>query len=52
MNASIERVTAGLAEERRRDREEYRQLWRDTQSPASPKNLAAPAANSARESTR
>jgi len=27
----IEHVTAGLAEERRRDREEYRQLWRDTQ---------------------
>ena len=27
----IEHVTAGLAEERRRDREEFRQLWRDTQ---------------------
>jgi TolA-binding protein len=27
----IEHVTAGLAEERRKDREEYRQLWRDTQ---------------------
>jgi chromosome segregation ATPase len=26
----IEHVTAGLAEERRKDREEYRQLWRDT----------------------
>lgn len=25
----IEHVTAGIAEERRRDREEYRQLWRD-----------------------
>jgi septal ring factor EnvC (AmiA/AmiB activator) len=27
----IEHVTAALAEERRNDREEYRQLWRDTQ---------------------
>ena len=27
----IEHVTAGLAEERCRDREEFRQLWRDTQ---------------------
>ena len=27
----IEHVTAGLVEERRKDREEYRQLWRDTQ---------------------
>ena len=27
----IEHVTAGLAEERRKDREEYRQLWRETQ---------------------
>jgi len=27
----IERLTAGLAEERRKDREEYRTLWRDTQ---------------------
>jgi len=27
----IEHVTAGLDEERRRDREENRQLWRDTQ---------------------
>jgi uncharacterized protein YlxW (UPF0749 family) len=27
----IEHVTAGLAEERRKDREEYRQIWRDTQ---------------------
>ena len=27
----IEHVTAGLAEERRKDREEYRRLWRDTQ---------------------
>ena|SRR2546422_10104808 len=27
----IEHVTAALAEERRKDREEYRQLWRDTQ---------------------
>jgi len=27
----IEHVTAGLAEKRRKDREEFRQLWRDTQ---------------------
>lgn len=27
----IEHITAGLAKERRKDREEYRQLWRDTQ---------------------
>jgi septal ring factor EnvC (AmiA/AmiB activator) len=27
----IEYVTAGLAEERRKDREEFRSLWRDTQ---------------------
>jgi len=27
----IEHITAGLAEERRKDREEHRQLWRDTQ---------------------
>ena len=27
----IEHITAGLAEERRRDQEENRQLWRDTQ---------------------
>jgi hypothetical protein len=27
----IEHVTATLVEERRKDREEYRQLWRDTQ---------------------
>ncbi len=27
----IEHVTAGLSEERRKDREEYRQLWRETQ---------------------
>jgi methyl-accepting chemotaxis protein len=27
----IEHVTAGLAEERRKDREEFRRLWRDTQ---------------------
>jgi uncharacterized protein YukE len=27
----IERVTVGLAEERRKDREEFRSLWRDTQ---------------------
>jgi hypothetical protein len=27
----IEHFTAGMAEERRKDREEYRQLWRETQ---------------------
>jgi flagellar hook-associated protein FlgK len=27
----IEHITAGLAEERRKDREEYRQFWRETQ---------------------
>jgi septal ring factor EnvC (AmiA/AmiB activator) len=27
----IEHVVAGMVEERRKDREEYRQLWRDTQ---------------------
>lgn len=27
----IEHITAGLAEERRKDRDEYKQLWRDTQ---------------------
>jgi hypothetical protein len=27
----IEHLTAGWAEERRKDREEYRQLWRETQ---------------------
>lgn len=29
--ARIEHFTAGMAEERRKDREEDRQLWRDTQ---------------------
>ncbi len=27
----LERATAGLVEERRKDREEYRQLWRQSQ---------------------
>jgi len=27
----IEHITASIAEERRKDREEFRQLWRDTQ---------------------
>jgi gas vesicle protein len=27
----IEHLTAGIAEERRRDRDEYKTLWRDTQ---------------------
>jgi predicted RNase H-like nuclease (RuvC/YqgF family) len=27
----IEHITAGLAEERRKDRKDYRQLWRETQ---------------------
>jgi hypothetical protein len=31
----IEHVKAGLVEERRKDREEYRQLWRDTQQQIS-----------------
>jgi methyl-accepting chemotaxis protein len=39
----IEHVTAGLAEERRRDREEFRQLWRDTQRQIN-ENAAAIAA--------
>jgi chromosome segregation ATPase len=29
--ARIEHITAGLVEQRRQDREEYRALWRDTQ---------------------
>ncbi len=36
----IEHVTAGLAEERRKDREEYRQLWRDTQKQFAEANAA------------
>src|SRR5437763_377612 len=35
----IEHITAGEAEERRKDREEYRMLWRDTQRER--KSLAA-----------
>src|SRR5579871_4158180 len=31
----IEHVTAALAEERRKDREEYRQLWRDARQAIS-----------------
>jgi DNA anti-recombination protein RmuC len=27
----IEQFTAGIAEERRKDRQEYKELWRDTQ---------------------
>jgi gamma-glutamylcysteine synthetase len=27
----IEHLTAGIAEERRKDRDEYKELWRDTQ---------------------
>jgi hypothetical protein len=27
----IEHLTVGLAEERRKDREEYKEVWRDTQ---------------------
>jgi chromosome segregation ATPase len=27
----IEHITAGIAEERRKDRDEYKALWRDTQ---------------------
>jgi hypothetical protein len=29
--ARIEHITAGIAEERHKDREEYKTLWRDTQ---------------------
>ena len=36
----IEHVTAALAEERRKDREEYRQLWRDTQRQSTETNDA------------
>jgi hypothetical protein len=36
----IEHVTAGIAEERRRDREEYRQLWRDQQRQIDEMNRA------------
>jgi septal ring factor EnvC (AmiA/AmiB activator) len=36
----IEHVTAGIAEERRKDREEYRQLWRDQQRQIDEMNRA------------
>jgi chromosome segregation ATPase len=36
----IEHITAGLAEERRKDREEYRQLWRDQQRQIDEMNRA------------
>ena len=36
----IEHVTATLVEERRKDREEYRQLWRDTQRQINETNAA------------
>jgi hypothetical protein len=36
----IERVTASLAEERRKDREEDRQLWRNTQRQIQETNAA------------
>jgi hypothetical protein len=39
----IEHITAGLAEERRKDREEYRQLWRDTQRQINETNAAVAA---------
>jgi hypothetical protein len=38
--ARIEHVTAALAEERRKDREEDRQLWRDTQRQINETNAA------------
>ena len=43
----IEHVTAALVEERRKDREEYRQLWRDTQRQIQETNAAI--ANSQRQ---
>src|SRR5258708_9035736 len=36
----IEQVTAALVEERRKDREEYRQLWRATQRQTQETNAA------------
>lgn len=36
----IEHITAGIAEERRKDRDEYKQLWRDTQRQISETNAA------------
>ncbi len=36
----IEHVTAGIAEERRKDREEYRKLWRDQQRQIDEMNRA------------
>ena len=41
--ARIEHITAGIAEERRKDREEYRQLWRDTQRQIHETNAAVSA---------
>ncbi len=35
----IERLTAGLAEERRKDRDEYKTLWRDTQRQINETNV-------------
>jgi chromosome segregation ATPase len=43
----IEHITAGLVEERRRDREEYRQLWRDTQRQINDLTLKIAATNDA-----
>ena len=36
----MEHVTAALVEERRKDREEYRRLWRDTQQLIAETNAA------------
>jgi len=45
----IEHLTAGLAEERRKDREEYKTVWRDTQRQIE---LAAEATASLARQTR
>jgi hypothetical protein len=43
----IEHVTAALVEERRKDREEYRALWRDTQNQIHDLTLQVAATNDA-----
>jgi hypothetical protein len=43
----IEHVTAALVEERRKDREDYRQLWRDTQRQISDLTLKVADTNDA-----
>lgn len=46
----IERLTAGMAEERRKDREEYKELWRDTQRKLD--ELSTKCSNSVRSPVR